>query len=90
MGEENSGGSVSTVVEVADELVSHLPLALARIGYLFPEWLIQEAAGTVRVTAQGASAAQIRTEVLHALYREHVFAETLEMRRKLMAMVTSA
>lgn len=90
MSEGNVGGAVSTVIEVADELVSHLPLALARIGYLFPDWLIQEGTSSVRVTAPDASLAQIRTEVLHALYREHVFATTLEMRRKLMTMVTSA
>ena len=68
----------------------HAELATARLGYLYPKMTFSHKAGTIVVSNDTEiHEIKIRRDVLYALYREKIYAETLSMRQSLVAMVST-
>lgn len=71
-----------TVIPVEAPFRSYLSSAATRLGYLYPELLFTVRDDAVEVTG-AVEESVMRREVLHAVYREKIFAETLPLRRTL-------
>lgn len=66
------------------------PAAVARLGYLFPAAIFRLEGDRIFVEAnETCDVAQLRSEILHTVYREKIFENTLEIRRRLLVAVTS-
>lgn len=75
-------------VNIPDEMKPYLGAAIARVGYLHPDWTaLASDAGARLEIADEESAAQARREVLYAVYREKILSQTMEMRRALLRAV---
>ena len=60
----------------------HLPSAATRLGYLYPKLCFEVTAAGMEVSGEFDESI-LRREILHAVYRERIFAETLPLRRTL-------
>jgi hypothetical protein len=72
----------TTIVAVEPTFRLHLASATTRLGYLYPDLVFTVIDEGVAVTGEGEESI-LRREVLHAVYREKIFAETLPLRRTL-------
>lgn len=76
-------------VEIAPQFRAFVPAALLRLQVLYPSLEFSSDAALVTVSAlNGFEYTEIRKSVLHAIYREKIYTETLPMRRQLVAAVT--
>lgn len=71
------------LIEVDASLRPYLPTAATRLGYLYPDVQFVVRTDGVELVGTDIDLAAMRREVLHAVYRERVFAETLPLRRTL-------
>jgi hypothetical protein len=78
------------VVDIPPRFYEYLDAALLRIQALHPDSQFSRSGCAISVRARdGHSEAQIRKTILHAVYREKIYAETLAMRQALVAAVTT-
>lgn len=78
------------VVDVSPQFAKHANSAMLRLQALHPACRFTWHEG--RISIRGSSdltEEQFRKDVLHAVYREKIYAETLPMRQALIAAVTS-
>jgi hypothetical protein len=71
-----------TIIAIEPTFRLHLASATTRLGYLYPDLVFTIIDEGVAVTGDGEESV-LRREVLHAVYREKIFAETLPLRRTL-------
>lgn len=78
------------VVDIPSRFTEYVDAALLRLGVLYPGCRFARTGGavTARLSA-GLSQDQARRAILHALYREKIYSETLAMRHALVAAVTA-
>jgi hypothetical protein len=63
--------------------------AITRLGYLYPRIVFGYAGNAISAVGEADVGEQkIRKDVLYAVYREKIYAETLDMRRSLIATVS--
>lgn len=75
-------------IQVPQPLRRHAEMAIVRLGYLYPRHEFSVEDGVLHVRGHGdADPATIRREVLHAVYREKIYDETLPLRQTLLEMV---
>ena len=78
------------VVDIPPRFHEYLDAALLRVQVLHPECQFSSSDCAISVRApDGHSEDQIRKTVLHAVYREKIYAETFGMRQALVAAVTA-
>jgi len=78
------------VVDIPPRFHEYLDAALLRIQILYPECQFSRSGCAISVRARdGHSEDRIRKTVLHAVYREKIYAKTLGMRQALVAAVTT-
>jgi len=71
-------------VDIDPALMGYASAALVRLGYLYPDAVFQAGEAAVIVTGCITDISVMRREVLHATYRERIYAETLPLRRSLL------
>ena len=77
------------LIAIPSSMEAYLSAAVVRLGYLFPN--LSFGASEQGITVAGMTtevAEQLKRDVLHAVYREKVYAETLPMRIDFYAVVT--
>ncbi len=78
------------VVELQPQFGRYADAAMLRLQSLYPSCRIVKSAGGISVAlGRDVTEHQIRKDILHAVYREKIYAETLAMRNSLVAAVTS-
>lgn len=66
----------------------YIQSALTRLGYLHPSWRLKISDMTITATIPTAESPDtVLREIRYAIYREKIFAETMDMRRDLLRMV---
>lgn len=76
-------------VEVPEDLRPFAATALSRLGYLHPNWRLCIEASTIAVEAPADESEEVvLREIRYALYREKILAETMDIRRDLLLMVS--
>jgi len=69
-------------IEIPEEFGKFMPAAIVRLSYLYPGGEFTSADGAVVVALQtGEQADEIKREVMHQIYRERIYSETLSVRR---------
>lgn len=68
-------------LRIEDEFEPYVTAAITRFLYLFPSASIENDGSHVRVNDGTSSEETIRRDFTHLLYREKVYAETLDLRR---------
>ncbi|MFT3988985.1 hypothetical protein [Aestuariivirga sp.] len=77
--------------EIPEPLQPFIEVAIGRLGYLHPEWTLSTTEAKISMdAAQGLDLGKARREIFYALYREKIYAETLSMRRSLLAAVAGS
>jgi hypothetical protein len=77
-------------IPVSEVLRPFAELVVARLGYLYPKMIFSYQAPAILVSSDSEiDELKIRRDVLYALYREKIYAETLSMRQSLVAMVSA-
>ncbi|MDX8443864.1 hypothetical protein [Mesorhizobium australafricanum] len=77
------------VVEIPLQFEKYTDAAMLRLQALYPACHLARQGGGVSVSlSAGFSEDQFRKDVLHVVYREKIYAETLVMRQALVAAVT--
>ncbi|TIS92002.1 hypothetical protein [Mesorhizobium sp.] len=78
------------VVEVPPQFEKYTDAAMLRLQALYPACRLARQSGGISLSSSGGVAAdQFRKDVLHAVYREKIYSETLTMRQALVAAVTA-
>ncbi|RUW68754.1 hypothetical protein [Mesorhizobium sp. M4B.F.Ca.ET.049.02.1.2] len=81
---------VDVVVEIPPQFAKYADAAMLRLQVLYPVCRFAKQGGGISVSSSGGLAAdQFRKDVLHAVYREKIYSETLTMRQALVAAVTA-
>ncbi|TPI78014.1 hypothetical protein [Mesorhizobium sp. B2-8-9] len=81
---------VDFVVEIPPQFEKYADAAMLRLQVLYPACRIVRQDGEISVRSSGWLAEdQFRKDVLHFLYREKIYTETLAMRQALVAAVTT-
>ncbi|CDX11819.1 putative Rhodospirillum photometricum DSM 122 draft genome sequence [Mesorhizobium plurifarium] len=82
---------VDVVVEIPLQFGKYADAAMLRLQVLYPACRIARQDGEISVRSSGCIAEdQFRKDVLHFLYREKIYTETLTMRQALVAAVTTS
>ena len=79
-----------TVVEIPPQFEPFISAALLRVQVLFPALTVRQ--NGTDITIGGGDPVEegnVRKVLLHAIYREKIYAETLSMRRDLISAVTA-
>ena len=78
------------IITVSEVLRPFAQLAVTRLGYLYPKMIFSNQEHTILVSGDiEIEIIQIRRDVLYALYREKIYAESLSMRIALLNVVSS-
>ncbi|WP_095081609.1 hypothetical protein [Mesorhizobium sophorae] len=78
------------VVEIPPQFEKYADAAMLRVQALYPNCRLAWKGGTISIGSSGGIAEdQLRKDILHAVYREKIYAETLFTREALVAAVTS-
>lgn len=78
-------------LEVAESLRPFIATAVERLSYLHPNWRLRIEASTITAeVADTESKEVVAREIRYALYREKILAETMDMRRDLLRMVSGS
>ena len=75
--------AAGTVVDIPVSFVEVLPLAIVRLRYLYPAMDFKIVSDGLFISGPSCTR-EIQRDVLHAVYREKVYQDTLPMRRSLM------
>jgi hypothetical protein len=79
------------IIPVSEVLRPYADLATVRLGYLYPKISFSCQVETILVSSKTEiDEIKIRRDVLYALYREKIYAETLSMRQALVTMVSAS
>jgi hypothetical protein len=79
------------IIPVSEVLQQHAEHAVVRLGYLYPKISFSCQVHTILVSSETEiDEIKIRRDVLYALYREKIYAETLSMRQALVTMVSAS
>lgn len=70
-------------VEIPEVFRPYLDAALLRLGYLHPELAVAHEGSEVLLTGEAAANTDPKRTLLHLLYREKIYAETLALRGRL-------
>ncbi|TIL81706.1 MAG: hypothetical protein E5Y89_07580 [Mesorhizobium sp.] len=77
------------VVEIPPQFEKYADAAMLRLQALYPNCRLSRKRGVISITSsRGVAEDQLRKDILHAVYREKIYAETLVMRQALVAAVT--
>jgi hypothetical protein len=89
--DETDDQAFDFAVEIAQAFQPYLEAAVLRLGSQYPSlrFLVRDAVIAV-AGATPENQSEIRKAVLHAVYREKIYAETLPMRQALVAAVTAS
>jgi len=83
--------SNSIAVALEDCTVPYADAALARLGYLHPDWQITRTGNELLVrSGDPVDRNAVRRDIKFVLYREKILAETLDLRRGLLRMVAGS
>ncbi|TPL51528.1 hypothetical protein [Mesorhizobium sp. B2-4-6] len=78
------------VVDIPPQFEKHADAAMLRLQALYPNCRLVWKGDTISIGSSGGIAEdQLRKDILHAVYREKIYAETLVTREALVAAVTS-
>lgn len=78
------------IIEVPEVFVTYIDAVIVRLGYLKPDLQLFAHNGTIRSPlANTADAEKIKREVMHMIYRERIYSETLELRQTLLKVLVS-
>lgn len=87
LSDDNESG---LVVEIPPRFQEYLDVTLVRLQALFPDCRFCRTDCTISVHgSETHSQDQVRRAILHTIYREKIYAETLGMRRALVEAVTA-
>ena len=75
--------AVADVVEVPQAFHGFMDSAVVRLGYLYPDRIFEATGFGIAISNGSEISDELRRDVLHCVYREKVFAETLPLRRRL-------
>lgn len=81
--------TVNHNAKVPSEYAKYVDSAVMRLSYLRSQWSFVVCDGIIEVHAKAPPEDVVR-EVMHAIYREKIYAETLPLRRELLTMLTKA
>ncbi|HEV2515168.1 MAG TPA: hypothetical protein VGV07_07955 [Devosia sp.] len=73
------------IVQISEHLRASAPVALARLAYHYPELSFALVDEVIEVLGENFDEAVIRREVSYALYRQHLFVQSLPLRAALLA-----
>jgi hypothetical protein len=77
------------VVEIPPQFEKYADAAMLRLQALYPNCRLSGKGGTISIGSSGGIAEeQLRKDILYAVYREKIYAETLVTRQALVAAVT--
>lgn len=77
------------VVEIPPQFEKYVDAAMLRLQALCPSCRFAWKGGTISIGSSGGIAEdQLRRDILHVVYREKIYVETLVMRQALVAAVT--
>lgn len=78
------------MVEVPPRFLEYLDVALVRLHALFADYRFSRTDCTIHVHgSESLSQDQVRRTILYTVYREKIYAETLDMRQALIEAVTA-
>lgn len=78
----------TVLVPIGPTFATVFEAAALRVAYLHADWVLTWDATAIKITGPaGVDPADIRREIAYALYRERILAETMDMRRGLLALV---
>lgn len=81
--------SPDVTIDIPRSMQDYADAAVIRVGYVRSTWVVSRHEGVIIVRAPAdTSTADIRREVLFAVYREKILSETMDMRRTLLQTVT--
>jgi len=76
-------------IEVPEIYANYVDAALLRLGSLYPEFVFHRCDNDILIEGVcGQLLTNVRRDVLHTVYREKIYTETLSMRRALVETVT--
>lgn len=79
-----------TVVEVPSQFEPYLAAALLRVQVLFSNMTFRQNSRDITIEGAGLTEeCNVRKALLHAVYREKIYAETLSMRQDLVSAATT-
>jgi hypothetical protein len=70
-------------VPVPAAFLPYVEAAVLRFSYLKPAVVVEHAASAVTLSDERTDAAALKRDFLHLVYRERIYAETLELRKEL-------
>jgi len=86
--DERSG---NCLVDIPEAFMAYLDMAIARFQVLHPTAKIDRCQRGIRIREdESLGASSARQELLHLLYRERIYSETLSMRQSLVQALTRA
>ena len=69
-------------IEVPNEFKRYVPAVIVRLTYLYPDCEFSDDDGAVSVMVNGYHQfGELKKEVMHQIYRERIYSETLSVRR---------
>lgn len=69
-------------VEIPQEFSAYISAAVIRLSYLFPECEFVVSGNVISfIPCASYSVSEISSEVMHQIYRERIYSETLSIRR---------
>lgn len=71
-------------IDIPSSLAGFVDAALIRLQGQFPEVLFERTQGGIQTNAGHLAPENLRSTVLHAVYREKIYAETLPLREELL------
>lgn len=78
------------VVDIPPQFVVYLDVALIRLQAILPDYRFAKVDCAISAHGPGSlSREQVRKTILHTVYREKIYAETLPMRHALVEAVTT-
>jgi hypothetical protein len=78
------------IITISEVLRPYAELATVRLGYLYPKMSFSCQVHTILISSETEiDEITTRRDILYALYREKIYAETLSMRQALVTMVST-
>lgn len=83
------GEAGAVLINIDGGFLAYAPVAMARLGYLYPDLTFECRDGGVCIVGfLPATTDILRRDVLYALYREKIYADTLHLRSAFISSVT--
>ena len=75
------------IIITPDVLSEHVPEAMTRLGYLYPDLVFTGCDGGIQVEGAISDETKLRRDVLYAVYRQKTFVTTLPLRASLIQLL---